>query len=69
MTRRAVTYASYLGLEPLLSTQRPLSRGADGRPEDDELLFIVIHQVYELWLRRTLFQPVFPDLWAIRSEL
>ena len=52
MTRRAVTYASYLGLEQLLSAQQPLSRDVDGRPEHDELLFIVIHQVYELWFKQ-----------------
>jgi tryptophan 2,3-dioxygenase len=52
VTRRAVTYASYLGLDQLLSAQRPLSTGEDGRPEHDELLFIVIHQVYELWFKQ-----------------
>ena len=52
MSRRAVTYASYLGLEQLLSAQQPLSRDVDGRPEHDELLFIVIHQVYELWFKQ-----------------
>ena len=56
MTRRAVTYASYLGLEPLLSAQTPLSRGAGGRPEHDELLFIVVHQVYELWFKQLLHE-------------
>jgi tryptophan 2,3-dioxygenase len=52
VTRRAVTYTSYLALEELLAAQRPLSRDADGRPEHDELLFIVIHQVYELWFKQ-----------------
>ena len=56
MTRRAVTYASYLGLEQLLSAQRPLSTGPDDRPEHDELLFIVIHQVYELWFKQLLHE-------------
>jgi tryptophan 2,3-dioxygenase len=56
MTRRAVTYASYLGLDQLLSAQRPLSNGEDGRPEHDELLFIVIHQVYELWFKQLLHE-------------
>src|SRR5690606_1190311 len=41
---RALTYATYLELERLLELQRPLSEG----PEHDELLFIVVHQVYEL---------------------
>ena len=56
MTRRAVTYASYLGLEQLLSAQKPLSKGPGDRPEHDELLFIVIHQVYELWFKQLLHE-------------
>jgi tryptophan 2,3-dioxygenase len=64
MTRRAVTYASYLGLDQLLSAQRPLSQAEDGRPEHDELLFIVIHQVYELW-----FKQLIHELTAIQRTL
>jgi tryptophan 2,3-dioxygenase len=56
VTRRAVTYQTYLGLDQLLSAQRPLSRADDGRPEHDELLFIVIHQVYELWFKQLLHE-------------
>ena len=56
MTKRAVTYANYLAIEELLAAQRPLSRGPDGRPEHDELLFIVIHQVYELWFKQLLHE-------------
>ncbi len=48
MTRRAVTYASYLKVPELLALQVPQSDG----PEHDELLFIVIHQVYELWFKQ-----------------
>src|SRR5437868_8944137 len=56
MTGRAVTYASYLGLEELLNAQRPRSAGVDGEPEHDELLFIVIHQVYELWFKQLIHE-------------
>jgi tryptophan 2,3-dioxygenase len=56
MTRRAVTYTSYLALEEVLAAQRPLSTAPDGRPEHDELLFIVIHQVYELWFKQLLHE-------------
>jgi tryptophan 2,3-dioxygenase len=56
MTKRAVTYASYLGLEQVLAAQKPLSTGPDGRPEHDELLFIVIHQVYELWFKQLIHE-------------
>jgi tryptophan 2,3-dioxygenase len=48
----AVTYSSYLKLDELLSLQRPLSDG----PEHDETLFIVIHQVYELWFKQILHE-------------
>ncbi len=44
---QALSYASYLKLPELLSLQQPLSSPT----EHDELLFIVIHQVYELWFR------------------
>src|SRR5690349_5214949 len=50
VTRRAVTYASYLRVPELLSLQVERSDGPDG-PEHDELLFIVVHQVYELWFK------------------
>ena len=55
MTRRAVTYASYLKVPELLALQVERSAGADG-PEHDELLFIVIHQVYELWFKQVLHE-------------
>src|SRR5258707_3905958 len=43
----ALTYSQYLKLDELLSLQRPLSAG----PEHDETLFIIIHQVNELWFK------------------
>lgn len=46
------TYGEYLKLDELLSLQRPLSDG----PEHDETLFIVIHQVYELWFKQVLHE-------------
>ena len=48
----AVTYANYLKLDQILSAQQPLSEG----PEHDEMLFIVIHQVYELWFKQVLHE-------------
>ncbi len=47
-----LTYGAYLAVEELLELQRPRSEG----PEHDELLFIVIHQVYELWFRQMLHE-------------
>jgi tryptophan 2,3-dioxygenase len=48
----SVTYQSYLHLDTLLSLQVPRSEG----PEHDEMLFIVIHQVYELWFKEVLHE-------------
>jgi tryptophan 2,3-dioxygenase len=48
----AVTYSSYLRVDELLELQRPRSEG----PEHDEMLFIVIHQVYELWFKEILHE-------------
>jgi tryptophan 2,3-dioxygenase len=56
MSGRAVTYSSYLGLDALLAAQKPRSSGPDGEPEHDELLFIVIHQVYELWFKQLIHE-------------
>jgi len=47
-----LNYASYLKLDKLLDLQEPLSL-----PEEhDEMLFIVIHQVYELWFKLLLHE-------------
>jgi tryptophan 2,3-dioxygenase len=48
----ALTYGRYLQIDALLDLQRPRSQG----PEHDELLFIVIHQVYELWFKQLLHE-------------
>lgn len=45
-----LTYASYLALDELLGLQRPRS------DEHDELLFITIHQTYELWFKQILHE-------------
>jgi tryptophan 2,3-dioxygenase len=47
-----LTYHDYLRLDALLALQEPRSTPA----EHDELLFIVIHQVYELWFLETLHE-------------
>src|SRR5210317_49477 len=58
--QKAVTYTTYLKVDELLSLQEPLSDG----PEHDELLFITIHQVYELW-----FQQILHELSALQPAL
>ena len=45
-------YSEYLRLDEVLGAQRPLSDG----PEHDEMLFIIIHQVYELWFKEMLHE-------------
>lgn len=49
---KPLTYSSYLKIEELLTLQQPRSEG----PEHDEMLFIVIHQVYELWFKEVLHE-------------
>ncbi|HZB51677.1 MAG TPA: tryptophan 2,3-dioxygenase family protein [Mycobacteriales bacterium] len=64
-----LSYGSYLRLAELLAQQVPASgdagaqeapAGGDGRPDPqpahDELLFITIHQVYELWFQQLLHE-------------
>ncbi|MFL6772702.1 MAG: tryptophan 2,3-dioxygenase [Sphingomicrobium sp.] len=49
-TPAGMTYADYLKLDPLLSAQQPLS------DLHDEMLFIVIHQTKELWMKQMLHE-------------
>lgn len=56
--KRAV-YADYLQLEKILGAQKPLS-GEKGDPIHEELFFIIVHQVYELW-----FKQIIADLDSI----
>ena len=46
------TYSEYLELDKLLNAQRVRS----DPPEHDELLFIIIHQTYELWFKQLLHE-------------
>ena len=48
----ALSYTSYLAVDELLNLQRPLSEG----PEHDEMLFIIIHQTYELWFKQLIHE-------------
>ena len=54
-TRRDCYYPEYLRLDLLLSAQQPESMRL-GAPAHDEMLFIVVHQVYELWFKQILFE-------------
>ena len=48
----ALTYSSYLKIPELLELQQAQS----DPPEHDELLFIIIHQTYELWFKLLLHE-------------
>ncbi len=47
---KSLTYTSYLALDEILGAQRPNSE------EHDEVLFIVVHQVYELWFKQLIHE-------------
>ncbi|HTH31296.1 MAG TPA: tryptophan 2,3-dioxygenase family protein, partial [Lacibacter sp.] len=49
-------YPSYLQLEKILDSQHPLSFAEGQQPAHDEMLFIIIHQAYELWFKQILFE-------------
>ena len=57
---KPITYAGYLKIDELLRLQQPLSDD----PEHDEMLFIVIHQVYELW-----FKQIVHEMQKLQEEL
>ena len=59
VTAGGTDYATYLLIDDLLRLQRPITPGAH-----DELLFIVVHQAYELW-----FKLILHELAAARDEL
>lgn len=53
---KAVYYADYLQLEKITEAQDPESFKAGREPAHDEMLFIIIHQAYELWFKQILFE-------------
>lgn len=55
MSDEGLYYADYLDLDRLLSTQN-LESTAHGDTVHDEMLFIVVHQSYELWFKQILWE-------------
>ena len=45
-----LTYKSYLDLDTLLRAQKPVSAA------HDEMMFVILHQTYELWFKLMLFE-------------
>lgn len=50
-----MNYGDYLHLDTILNAQNPES-DKQGRPAHDEMLFIIIHQAYELWFKQLLYE-------------
>ena len=55
MSQGSVYYPDYLKLDTLLNAQE-LESVKHGRPAHDVMLFIVIHQAYELWFKQVLHE-------------
>jgi tryptophan 2,3-dioxygenase len=53
---KGLYYSSYLQLDKITNAQEPESFKPGNEPAHDEMLFIVIHQAYELWFKQILFE-------------
>lgn len=53
MFSRKMNYHDYLQIDKLLDAQK-LESHVQGKPAHDEMLFIIVHQVYELWFKQIL---------------
>ena len=56
MEHKPVYYSEYLQLDKVLKAQEPVSFGGNNTAAHDEMLFVVIHQAYELWFKQVLFE-------------
>ena len=56
MTNEGVYYSDYLQLDKILGAQQLESDKAGNEHAHDEMLFIVIHQSYELWFKQILYE-------------
>ena len=55
MNKKILNYSDYLKLEEILNNQK-LKSAERGTPAHDEMLFIIIHQVYELWFKQIIHE-------------
>ena len=53
--RAPLYYSDYIRLDRLLDCQR-LESARRGRPAHDEMLFVIVHQTYELWFKQVLWE-------------
>ncbi len=51
-----VHYHSYLQLDKVLDAQHPRSTTENGSPAHEEMLFIIVHQAYELWFKQIIHE-------------
>ncbi|RYG32855.1 MAG: tryptophan 2,3-dioxygenase, partial [Chitinophagaceae bacterium] len=56
MEHKPVYYSEYLQLDKVLQAQGPVSFTEGKTAAHDEMLFVVIHQAYELWFKQVLFE-------------
>ncbi len=56
MEHKPVYYGEYLQLDKIIKAQEPVSFQEGNEPAHDEMLFIIIHQAYELWFKQVLFE-------------
>jgi tryptophan 2,3-dioxygenase len=53
--KKPLYYSEYLSLDQILNAQHPES-AKHGAPAHDEMLFIIMHQTFELWFKLFLFE-------------
>ena len=53
---KTMYYSDYLQLDKLLDAQAPESHKPGNQPAHDEMLFIIVHQAYELWFKQVLYE-------------
>ena len=56
MQHPPVYYGEYLQLDKIIDAQAPVSFNEHNEKAHDEMLFIIIHQAYELWFKQILFE-------------
>lgn len=56
MENKGLYYGEYLQLDKITGAQQPESFKEGKLPAHDEMLFIIIHQAYELWFKQILFE-------------
>lgn len=56
MHNQSMYYGDYLQLDKILEAQEPVSFAKEETYAHDEMLFIVIHQAYELWFKQILHE-------------